>query len=299
MLKWLIRGVGLLAVLVLLGVLGVMKWNERLARDDLAKAAVPVPTAVPPSPLDDVLVLTPPTRDKRPGGMLRRELFRQALLIAGRDGLGLRTRDPSLREVDRDADPESLAATSADVDATDGGYVLDLKRQPRGKARVTLRYEIALDPAAGLTEIASRAEAASREDMPRLLEQLGYPARREADGKQGAERGGPAAADPGPELVERFDLVSQFAAVRAWHAAIRAGGETPERLAGLSRAYANLGFLAERHWSPASRVYHARSLLYAERLLRRTGGTPESYRVRAYARSLTGLPAAALEDLAR
>jgi hypothetical protein len=94
-------------------------------------------------------------------------------------------------------------------------------------------------------------------------------------------------------------LEGQFHALRELHALATRQGESPWVLAGLARASANLGALTEFHWSPAHKVYKARALLYAQRLLARQPREPWSYWHRAYALALTGLHRDALEDLAR
>src|SRR5262249_28100972 len=68
-------------------------------------------------------------------------------------------------------------------------------------------------------------------------------------------------------LLDRFTIWDQYGAVRALHELQAKKGESPERLGGLVRGYANLGVLCERQWSVAHKVFKARALLYAERLV--------------------------------
>ena len=94
-----------------------------------------------------------------------------------------------------------------------------------------------------------------------------------------------------------MDIVSQFSAVRELHALIKSQGESPELLGALVRAYANLGVLTEHFWLPDHKVFKARALLYAERLMRRQSGKPWGMWHKAYAEALVGLHCSALADL--
>src|SRR5205823_4173598 len=69
------------------------------------------------------------------------------------------------------------------------------------------------------------------------------------------------------KLLGEMTFTSQYAALRDLHGAARARGESPWLVGGLVRAYANLGMLTECHWSSAPKVFQARALLYAQRLV--------------------------------
>src|SRR6185312_3700786 len=104
-----------------------------------------------------------------------------------------------------------------------------------------------------------------------------------------------------PNVEERLaglGFIEHFAVVRDLHDAIRGDGESPERLGALARAYAQLGILSEFHGHPAHKVYKARALLYAQRLLTRDPGSAWALRNRAFVRSIIGLHQEALDDLA-
>lgn len=276
----------------LAGLLGVVKlmtrWSAHL--DEVDQPPAWAGSARDPDPPSDLVMLAyaPPTGD---ASLLEREIARQAMLIAARDELGLRTRDAHLRELDRDAPglPEPLMANLT-IREGQAHFVVarDLKAMRDG---VSHTAAIA-DSGQRIPQLVQEAESLSRGGFVDTLAHFGYRKASSATPENGAR-----ASDPDSDLTSRFDLVSQYAAVRGWHAAIQGGGETPARLAGLVCGYANLGLLTAHHWSPASKAYQARALLYAERLLNRTGPTPESLRWRAYARMLAGLPAAAGQDL--
>jgi tetratricopeptide (TPR) repeat protein len=140
-------------------------------------------------------------------------------------------------------------------------------------------------------ELTVLAESLARTEFPALLKRLGLTGRPNPahdDAKV------PAAVE---ERLGQLGLVEQFAAVRALHEAIRADGESPTRLAALARAYAQLGALTEYQWSPAHRVFKARALIYAERLLARSPRSPAALRSRAIVWALVGRHDQALADL--
>jgi hypothetical protein len=226
-------------------------------------------------------------------GYLARELIRQSLLIAARDELGLPTRDRVLGDALPDEDKARLPVINITTSIDAKRYMqvsmaAEFRDGTEGNI-ATLRFQL---PAGRLIDrLAKKAESLSTVEFPMALNKVGF--------------GGPpnkyAAAGPiGKETeanLERFEALSQFAAIRSLHAQFRESGESPERLAALSRAYAHLATLTQFLWSPGHRVYAARSLLYAERLLRRTAGSPSALWNRAYVRALAGLHASALEDL--
>ena len=100
------------------------------------------------------------------------------------------------------------------------------------------------------------------------------------------------------ERLATLTFTEQFAALRAIEAATRADGESPERLGGVIRGYANLGVLTEFHWNPAHDVFKARALLAAQGWVARAPRSSDALRHRAYAYALAGLHRFALDDLA-
>jgi tetratricopeptide (TPR) repeat protein len=224
-------------------------------------------------------------------GILERELIRQAILIAARDELGLSTRDELL-----DDDPPGRAGGQpleiALLFRPDECHAL-VRRGAGEKAEVLFQHGLGAKPdnSRYTAELTALAESLARSEFPALLKKLGLEGR--------PNRGRDDAPVP-PTVEDRLDqlgLVDHFAAVRALHEAIRADGESPARLAALARAYAQLGTLTEYQWSPAHRVFKARALLYAERLLARGPKSPAALRVRAFVRALVGRHDQALADL--
>ncbi len=227
------------------------------------------------------------------GGLLLRELQRQAVLVAAREELGLRTRDGALGESGPVAGGVALRA-EARVWRGDKAEVR-LSTVGGSTDRPWLSFPVSPDPLVDYPAFVAGCEAASRDAYPAALRSL------VGDGRVGrptAWADGPAPADPAAlALLERFDVFSQFRAAQRLHRQVRDAGASPERLSGLVRAYANLGQLTTAEWSPEPRAYVARSLLYAERLWVHEHGSAASLYARAYARGMTDVAAAALADL--
>src|SRR5947207_4430927 len=112
---------------------------------------------------------------------LRRELFRQAMLVAARDGLGLPTRDESLREWSRAA---PASAWVFDVEQDGNKFVSD-----KGATVWQQRWTVIERPDQSIQEVA-QAEGLSRKEYVELLK---------ADGLSGnanaTNRGAPASEE--------------------------------------------------------------------------------------------------------
>jgi tetratricopeptide (TPR) repeat protein len=224
-------------------------------------------------------------------GILERELIRQAILIAARDELGLATRDELLD----DAPPgrsEELPLEIAILFRQDECHVV-VRRRAGEKSEVLLQHDLGTKPdhSRYTAELTSLAEELARSEFPALLKRLGL------EGRPDTNRDDAPVPPAAEERLNQLGLVDHFAAVRALHEAIRTDGESPARLAALARAYAQLGTLTEYQWSPAHRIFKARALLYAERLLARSPRSPAALRGRAFVRALLGRHDQALSDL--
>ncbi|MEJ7640322.1 MAG: hypothetical protein WKF75_20735, partial [Singulisphaera sp.] len=123
-----------------------------------------------------------------------------------------------------------------------------------------------------------------------VIEKAGYGKRPDATGRPEARAPAKVA-----ERLERMDIVAQFAAIRALHEALKTSS-SPELEGALVRGYANLGLLTEQNWDPSHKVFKARALLYAQRMVAQA---PSSWSLfhRAYARALVGMHNDALNDL--
>ena len=266
-------------------------------------------------------------------GMLTRELMRQSFLIAARDELGLSTRDQTLRETFAVAQPQAgfrpalelqgavdvsrafrLTLFRNRIDAAKQAAAAKPSTSPAplgrgGDCEVLFDERVAFESpqparskdappqvrqtlsASDFPELSAEVERLSRTAYVQALKKAGYTGQRntwKADEKISAD----LEAD-----VAEFDLIRLWSAIRRLHGLLRTSGESPVRLAALSRAYANLGSVTEVFWSPAHKAFKARALLYAERLVSKSTAHPEALRVRAYARMLTGMHADALRDL--
>lgn len=241
---------------------------------------------------------------KQPGLMrypLIRELGRQALLIAARDELGLNTRDETLGETMPPVDDPARAPLSLLVRAMNQGngsltvVASGNASSDAGTAVELGRYDFQFqsDTFNMYTSLAEVLAAATRGQLPELLRQVGYSGTKHAFDESAPM---PEGVD---ELLAKMDFVAQYDAVRRLHAAIVKGGESPARLGGLVRGYANLALLTRHHWNSAETAFAARALLYAERMMAATNASPVALQHRAYARALVGLHGIALQDLDR
>jgi tetratricopeptide (TPR) repeat protein len=113
----------------------------------------------------------------------------------------------------------------------------------------------------------------------------------------------PAAAGDLPDgveaLLDRINPHSAFFAVRRIDGAIAASGQSLARLAGLARAYANLGESTRHLYAGYSNAFFSRSLIYAQELARKYPADPLSFCARGYALALLGLPVQARGDFDR
>ncbi|MDB5347614.1 MAG: Tetratricopeptide repeat protein [Schlesneria sp.] len=241
------------------------------------------------------------TQDRSPhqetlSGALRREIVRQATLIAAEEELGLCTLDDSIGETipAGDAAAGPFAIKVAAVMRKPGPGEKPWMRQPFDCSITLTRPDFKgiafswTSPAFILLKL---------DDYEVLVEQMEVLSRGpfvEALQKAGFEKRNLEAVQvPDPKLAHRMDFVSQFATVRYLHSRLRTGQDEAEALEGLVRAYANLGSLTDFHWSPAAKAFKARSLLYSQRLITKHGSTPSSLAHRAYAEALAGRHAAA------
>ena len=252
----------------------------------LASAADPPPTAVR-------LTVEPPAftlaHDGTAGGLLLRELQRQAVLIAARDELGLRTRDAVLGE------PAGRGAVTLRAQTR-------VWRGSRAELRLSVAktaaadqpwatFPLSDDPLVDCPAFVARCEAASRGpylDALRPLVRINPPPPDWSAGR---------ADHTTLTWLTRMDVFSQFRAVQRLHGQLRSRGPSADRLSALVRAYANLAVLSSDDWSADHAAYLARSLLYAERLVAHERASPPSLYARAYARAMADLSAAALDDL--
>jgi tetratricopeptide (TPR) repeat protein len=238
-----------------------------------------------------------PDEDAAP--LLVRELVRQAVLIAGRDELGLHTRDGVLREWSPDPDgAPPLAAAGRPTVGLDVHYdrqhaklntqLYALPDGPKAADVTDLPWDVEHYPdVAGTLAVAEPLSRGRFVDELRHLGLTGAP-------RPACDADAPAGVE---DLLWQTTLMAPLSAVQQTHAAIRDGGESPARLGALVRGYADLGQLTRFQWSSIHKALTARSLLYAQRMVHGTPASPTAYYHRAYAFTLCGLHAEALGDL--
>lgn len=219
--------------------------------------------------------------------LLGRELARQALLMAAREEFSCVTRDVHLGQT-----------------LPKGGCIeLDLLGVAGNKSRLVLMKVAPMAvEAIGMEEFTAREELDlvslvplferfSRNEMVSQLRSMGLTG---APRPWNNETPAPKKVS---ELLQDMNFVSQWDAACRLHGEVMEKGRSPELVAALSMAYANLGLLTEYHWSTAHNVFTARSLLYAQRLVFSNRSRPKSLLTRAYAYALAGFFPAALADL--
>jgi tetratricopeptide (TPR) repeat protein len=238
---------------------------------------------------------------------LTRELVRQAVLIAARDELGLVTRDATLGE------PFSCASLSAqsEDDAADNTALpaalrlrLDVDNTGNWQARLLApggikfapvwahESKFKFNPPTIYAQLAPELDKLTS-SIAESLRQAGVEGRK----PKTINNDLPPSADILKQLSE-MNVSSQYSVVHAAHQAMRQNGASPAWLGVLVRGYANLALLTRHHWSSHQQAFSARSLLYAERLLRTSKDKTDARWHRAYARSLVGTHVPAFEDIA-
>jgi tetratricopeptide (TPR) repeat protein len=226
--------------------------------------------------------------------ILLREMARQAVLLAARDEMGYRTRDSQLGEVippSRFAKNRFKLTTSFELGGT---YKCVLLNDITVNAREIWRAEDDLPVRINLVEWLEQWEKASRTEIPKALRAEGF--------KGSAHPWTRDVAVPGKiaDRLQYMDVLTQFQAAQELHALVQVKGESTPILGALVRAYSHLGILTEHHWGiPQHKIFRARALLYAQRLIARDPEHPDSYWHRGYAMALTGLHDAAMKDFAR
>ncbi len=236
--------------------------------------------------------------DKDLSTRLSREIVRQAMLVAARDGLGVQTCDETLQEIP----PEGVEVAH---------LLLSERSSPNGKWQVRLSkfvegegasasaplWEKTYDFTPATTKIYAdmipKLEADSRGAFIEALQSAGLKPIKNApkDRKQ---------ISPPHDVYALLllpDFVAQYGAVRAAHQSILENGESPEWLSVLARGYANLASLTHHHWNSATEAFAARAWLYTQRMVAADPKSSFALSNRAYAWALAGSFHDALSDL--
>jgi tetratricopeptide (TPR) repeat protein len=136
-----------------------------------------------------------------------------------------------------------------------------------------------------------QSEAQSRSGFVGMLQSIGFSGQGVNDNPQLQV---PPAVE---ERLWQMTFPEQFAAVRELHRLMRQKGESPQIVGALVRGYANMGVLSENLWDASHKVFKARALLYAQRLIAKDAKSPWGYWHRAYAMAMAGRHGDALKDL--
>ncbi len=227
-------------------------------------------------------------------GLLIRELVRQSVLLTAREELRLRTCDASLRESVAAGSKEM--GTPIDVSAnvsSDQALIIRISKVEGKRKTLVKAVPVKLHESELIASAVAQLEPMSRREFREILGQCGY----STDAKAEAAASAPDVSEEIREHLRWPSVLRQYEAVRSLHARLRQNPDAPVLLAALARGYAHLGTLTEVHWSPMHKVFKARALLYAERLVARQLNT-DSLCTRAYVRALAGLHQPALDDLA-
>jgi tetratricopeptide (TPR) repeat protein len=265
---------------------------SRLFGDDL-----PEPTSQPSREIFCLDRAEPASYPVEPSP-LERELFRQALLIAARDELGMDTRDASLGEefpADVGDNDDRRATISVLFESKDRPQVLQVDCAGGHGSTLSISADIPrfAHDLPDLGKLVDQTEELSRGKFVDWLRERGLGGSPNAVGIPGS------ITNEEEQRLDEMSIISQFEAIRVAHLAIREHGESPAWMSALIRGYANLGQLTRFEWTSAPEVFTARSLLYARRFLEANPDSPEALRASAYAEAMAGLQADALADLQR
>ncbi len=219
---------------------------------------------------------------------LTRELARQAVLVAAREELGVFTRDETLQE--EDVLPAQLLHVMPFERGNAAGQwrfrLVSLDEGTRWNTEFTFQPQ----GIARYREMVTQLELASRGTLIEGLSSMGVV-------RQTRAAGDPVAV---PAEVEAWlaqpDCLTQFAALRAAHAAIAAHGESSAWLGVLVRGYAHLAVLTRHFWNSVPEVCTARAWLYAQRLAVRTDSDEGALCHRMAAWAYGGLLPLAVEE---
>lgn len=230
-------------------------------------------------------------------GSLFRELSRQAFLLTAREEFDLTTVDLSLqsgKHLPQTKPPvrgQKPLTVLCLIPKEGIGFLSILERRGIFTGKTYWEGNVPISPQEPYCQFTKTLEELSRQDFVKVLLDLGYE-RREVMWKETAP-----VPDEISSTLKSWDLFSQFIGIRMLHEIMQSAGESPQRLAELSKAYARMSRLAESIRGTYGKVFMARALLYAERLIVRSQSSPEALWNRAYVRAVIGLPSAAQSDL--
>jgi hypothetical protein len=203
------------------------------------------------------------------------QLKRQALLIAARDELGVQTFDEFIGE----AMP------------TNGVVKIDnIKRLSSTDVPYNNHLQYLID-----------LEKCTRNEIVVELKKLGVKKNEDNESARTLTSGKDIEEECAQieKLLNELVLIPQFEAVRRTHRLIHKTGETPKLLTFLVRGYTQLQLLTNINPIDIHRVFQARAMLYAQRIIAKYGETSEHISLRAAAWSLNNFHSLARQDFAK
>lgn len=236
-------------------------------------------------PVDEPFVMLGGRAERQPNVIVERspfllELYRQAVLIAARDELGICTRDYWLGEtlpakrglhIELECPCVDIAGNrefkffydGPDDETADEMFELNVDRSRPGTDD---REYWSRRPMIAILEQESRGRFS--EILMKIMDVEVKPNRWVAQGAVPSEI---------ERLLKEPTFAPQFLAVRKLHQLIRENGESPQRLAALVWGYVHLGYLTECNMHPMHEVFKVRAILYAARLEAKQKSANASY----------------------
>ncbi len=216
------------------------------------------------------------------------QIGRQAVLLTAREEFGLPTRDIVLGEpLDRES-PETFML-NMEVRAAQTPIKLTLTRGD--KTVFENEFFVKVPPTVGYKNLTEVIGPMTRNELKQAFVDLGFEPR-PAKWVDSAPL-----TDEVERLLNEMNDISQWQALRIIHAEMRESGESPERLAGIVRAYSNLSALTDCTLDLQYTVYAGRALLYAERLVAKQPDDFSARWPRIYTYIMTGMVNLANEEI--
>lgn len=235
-------------------------------------------------------------------GLLARELVRQGLILAAREGFDVAVRDLAVGDPDEpgaadatyrlgsfgmagkhasSATPQGMRVTIASGTGADRRVLWTGKLD--GIGREMPEYDQLVGQIKALIDKDFRDVLAGWKLPPSVAPRAAVAPDRLPDGVEGR--------------LASLAEAEQFAALRALHDAVRRDGGSPARWRALARGYAMLGSLTEPLFGAGHAAFQARGLLYARLGVDAAKRAPAGLRDQAFAEALAGIFGPARADL--
>src|SRR5262249_17809633 len=130
-----------------------------------------------------------------------------------------------------------------------------------GKARVEKQIPLVDEASIDYQQLVETLEEKSRGEFIEFLKAAGY------SGRPARPKSSEPVSPQVEDLLSELNFTSHLLALRALHSGLESQGESPALLGAVVRAYSNLGRFTQFHWNAAHKVFKARALLYAQRLV--------------------------------